>query len=99
MIMISPSAVHSTEQSSYCWQKATNSSSVIGTPLGFRITGAIDSKSSTTNCMSPVYAVAYATLQFDYDGTAPFLEVLRIAQIALALQRLHEPGSRHLALL
>ena len=54
-MMTSPSAVHSTEQSSYCWQKATNSSSVIGTRCGFKITGAIDSKSSTTNCMRPVY--------------------------------------------
>src|SRR5215470_8762591 len=56
MMMISPSAVHSTEQSSYCWQKATNSSSVMGPRRGFKITGAIDSKSSTTNCMNSVYA-------------------------------------------
>src|SRR5437667_12473647 len=55
MIMISPSAVHSTKQSSYCWQKATNSSSVMGTRSGFKITGAIDSKSSTTNCIRSVY--------------------------------------------
>jgi hypothetical protein len=55
MMMISPSAVHSTKQSSYCWQKATNSLSVMGTRRGLKITGAIDSKSSTTNCMSPVY--------------------------------------------
>src|SRR5260370_1065373 len=27
----------------------------MGTRLGFKITGAIDSKSSTTNCMRPVY--------------------------------------------
>src|SRR5437667_2458505 len=59
MMMISPSAVHSTKQSSYCWQKATNSSSVMGTRLGFRITGAIDSKSSTTSCMCPVYCQAH----------------------------------------
>src|SRR5258707_10449503 len=58
-MMISPSAVHSTKQSSYCWQKATNSSSVMGTRLGFRITGAIDSKSSTTSCMCPVYCQAH----------------------------------------
>src|SRR6266481_5183334 len=57
MIIIAPSAVHSTKQSSYCWQKATNSSSVMGTRLGFKITGAIDSKSSTTNCISSVYCL------------------------------------------
>src|SRR2546423_3058300 len=70
MMTISPSAVHSTKQSSYCWQKATNSSSVMGPRLGFRITGAIDSKSSTTNCMSPVYCGEYCTIQSRGDSFA-----------------------------
>src|SRR5216684_9088616 len=74
VMMISPSAVHSTKQSSYCWQKATNSSSVMGTRHGFKITGAIDSKSSTTNCMHPVYCHVPSNPRFDlgtYEILAP----------------------------
>src|SRR5437899_7149937 len=55
MIYASPNCVEFTSVLFQSWQKATNSSSVMGTRLGFRITGAIDSKSSTTNCMRPVY--------------------------------------------
>src|SRR2546425_10917484 len=71
MITISPSAVHSTKQSSYCWQKATNSSSVMGARSGFKITGAIDSKSSTTNCMSPVYCGGAGGLACLYRSYMP----------------------------